>query len=133
MDDPRDHRGLRPMLAQTQAAPADPPETQPPAPEPSAPVAASEAATTKAAPKVVDSASDARTVNNIMRHSYRVLDNAEKAAMLRVKDLGLLFVQELHAIGGTDPLGVQLASRELAVAQTKIEEGVMWAVKHITR
>lgn len=81
----------------------------------------------------VDADSDARTVNNTMRHQYRVLSDAEKAQMTRLKDLGLAFLQELHAIGGTDPLGERFSSRELALAGTKAEEAVMWAVKHITR
>jgi hypothetical protein len=72
----------------------------------------------------VDSSSDARTVNNVMRHAYRVLSDDEKAAMQTIKDDGLA----LHAL--FDGLG---SSRELSIAKTKIEEAVMWAVKHITR
>lgn len=34
----------------------------------------------------VDSTSDQRVVNNVMRHQYRVLSDAEKAAMLKIKD-----------------------------------------------
>lgn len=81
----------------------------------------------------VSSTSDDRVVNNVMRHNYRVLSDAEKDAMKSVKDLGLDAVNLLHQIGGTDPAGERLASRELSLAQTKIEEAVMWAVKHITR
>jgi hypothetical protein len=71
----------------------------------------------------VDSASDARTVNNVMRHEYRVLSAAEKAQMKRIKDLGLEFVSAVESTG---------RSRENALAITKIEEAVMWAVKHLT-
>lgn len=71
----------------------------------------------------VDSTSDARTVNNTMRHQYRVLSDAEKAAMAKVKDMGLAFHDFVAAIG---------QSRELSIAKTKIEEAVMWAVKHLT-
>jgi hypothetical protein len=71
----------------------------------------------------VQSESDQRTVNNTMRHQYRVLDDAEKQNMVKVKDLGL----ELHSF--IDGLG---ASREISLAKTKVEEAVMWAVKHIT-
>jgi hypothetical protein len=60
---------------------------------------------------------------NIMRHQYRVLTDAEKANMQKVKDLGLDFYALLHNIGN---------SRELSLAKTKCEEAVMWAVKHIT-
>lgn len=74
--------------------------------------------------ETVDSASDARTVNNVMRHAYRVLSDAEKAQMQALKDKGL----ELHAL--IESVG---KSRELSIALTKTEEAVMWAVKHITR
>ena len=73
--------------------------------------------------KVVDSSSDERTVNNVMRHSYRVLSEPEKAAMQKIKDDGLAFHNFLDSLGN---------SRELSVAKTKIEEAVMWAVKHVT-
>ena len=72
----------------------------------------------------VDSTSDARTVNNVMRHQYRVLTDAEKALMQAIKDKGL----ELHGL--IDSIG---KSRELSLALTKTEEAVMWAVKHLTR
>jgi hypothetical protein len=71
----------------------------------------------------VDSTSDDRTVNNTMRHQYRTLSDSEKADMLKVKDMGL----EFHTL--VSNLGV---SREVSLAKTKIEEAVMWAVKHIT-
>jgi len=71
----------------------------------------------------VDSTSDERTVNNTMRHAYRVLSDTEKESMSRVKDMGLEFYNELSSLGN---------SRELSLAKTKIEEAVMWAVKHIT-
>lgn len=71
----------------------------------------------------VDSTSDARTVNNVMRHQYRVLSDAEKAQMQAIKDKGLELHEIIKGIG---------ASRELSLAATKTEEAVMWAVKHIT-
>ena len=71
----------------------------------------------------VPSTDDARTVNNVMRHAYRVLSDEEKAAMQWIKDTGLALVEYLDQLGG---------SRELALAKTKIEEAVMWSVKHIT-
>jgi hypothetical protein len=71
----------------------------------------------------VDSTSDDRTVNNTMRHAYRVLSDAEKANMQAIKDGGLKFHELVSGLGN---------SRELALAKTKIEEAVMWAVKHIT-
>lgn len=82
--------------------------------------------------KLVDALSDARTVNNTMRHQYRVLNDAEKQLMGRIKDVGGEFLALLHQAGGTDPAETRLGSRELSLAQTKIEEAVMWAVKHVT-
>ena len=43
--------------------------------------------TANAAQKV-DSASDDRTANNAVRHTYRVLDQSEKDAMVAIKDAG---------------------------------------------
>lgn len=72
----------------------------------------------------VPSTSDSRTVNNTMRHAYRVLSDVEKAQMQAIKDHGLAFHDFVEGVG---------QSRELSLAKTKIEEAVMWAVKHITR
>lgn len=74
-------------------------------------------------PEMVDSTSDARTVNNTLRHQYRVLTDAEKAQITHAKDLGAEFLSFCDSLG---------SSRELSLAKTKIEEAVMWAVKHIT-
>lgn len=72
----------------------------------------------------VASESDERTVNNAMRHQYRVLSDAEKRDMVRLKDMGVEF---LATIDVCVPKG-----REASLAKTKIEEGVMWAVKGLT-
>ena len=71
----------------------------------------------------VDSASDDRTANNAACHQYRVLSDAEKAQMVRLKDLGAVFIAFCNEIG---------KSRELALAVTNAEQAVMWAVKHVT-
>ena len=60
---------------------------------------------------------------NIMRHKYRVLTDTEKVHMQTVKDKGLEFFAYVDSVG---------SSREISLAKTKIEEAVMWAVKHIT-
>lgn len=80
----------------------------------------------------VDSASDERTANNAVRHQYRVLGDAEKANMMRVKDAGAAFIALLHEIGGTDVGGDRFASRDLSLANTHAEDAVMRAVRHIT-
>ncbi len=71
----------------------------------------------------VDSTSDERTVNNTMRHQYKVLNDAEKANMAKIKDMGLEMHEFVSSLGST---------RETSLAKTKIEEAVMWAVKHVT-
>lgn len=71
----------------------------------------------------VASTSDARTVNNVMRHEYRVLSDAEKAVMQKIKDDGRALHEFISGLG---------SSRELSVAKTKLEECVMWTVKHLT-
>ncbi|GGB14993.1 hypothetical protein GCM10011380_00510 [Sphingomonas metalli] len=71
----------------------------------------------------VESASDDRTANNAVRHTYRVLSDAEKAQMVAIKDAGAELLRLIGEAGN---------SRELSIARTKTEEAVMWAVKHVT-
>ncbi len=71
-----------------------------------------------------DDTSDARVKNNVMRHEYRTLTDAEKANMKTIKDIGLEFIKLCDDIS---------SSRELSLAKTKMEEAVFWAVKHITK
>ena len=62
--------------------------------------------------------------NDTMRRNALVaLSGDDVARIEQVK----LFGQEFH-----DKLTDLGASRELSLAKTKIEEAVMWAVKHIT-
>ena len=72
----------------------------------------------------INSTSDARTANNAVRHTYRVLTDAEKQQMLDLKDIGAAFIAKCQEIGG---------SRELSLAVTNAEQAVMWAVKHVTK
>lgn len=74
-------------------------------------------------PESIDSASDDRTANNAVRHTYRVLSDAEKQQMTDLKDKGAEFINLCQSVG---------QSRELSLAITKIEEAVMWSVKHVT-
>ena len=73
--------------------------------------------------KQFDSADDRRTINNVMRHQYRELTEDEKGQMQTIKDQGLLLYNSIDGIG---------QSRELSLAKTKVEEAVMWAIKHVT-
>lgn len=87
---------------------------------------------------MVESTNDARTSNNTMRHQYRVLNETEKLQIQKLKDQGLEFLNQLHQVSGTwaswmDNPETKLSSRELSIAQTKMEEAVMWAVKAITK
>lgn len=63
------------------------------------------------------------STSDTMRHQYRTLNEAEKANMLKVKDMGLELHRFMSGLGNT---------REISLAKTKVEEAVMWAVKHIT-
>lgn len=67
---------------------------------------------------------DELTETNVLRHSYRELTIQEKTQIGAVKDIGQEFLTTLESIG---------SSRELSLAKTKVEEAVMWAVKHVTR
>lgn len=71
----------------------------------------------------VESTSDERIVNNTMRHKYRVLSDADKENIASIKNMGMEFHNFVAGIGN---------GREISLAKTKIEEAVMWAVKHIT-
>lgn len=73
---------------------------------------------------MIDSTSDDRIFNNVMRHEYRVLSDVEKAQMKRLKDIGAEFLAMCDSLG---------TSRELSLAKTNAEQAVMWAVKHLTR
>lgn len=79
----------------------------------------------------IDSASDGRTANNAVRHQYRTLTDEEKMEMQHIKDMGAEFISMLHRLGGTDPNGERMGSRDLALAQTHMEDAVMRAVRHI--
>ena len=72
----------------------------------------------------VDSASDNRTANNAVRHTYRVLSDAEKQQMVDLKDIGAAFIAKCQEMGG---------SRELPLEITNAGQAVMWPVKHVTR
>lgn len=87
----------------------------------------------------VSSASDERTANNAVRHAYRVLSDAEKATMMALKDKGaelLALINDLRTppvpVGG-EGMALVTIDRELNIAAERVEEAVMWAVKHITR
>lgn len=61
--------------------------------------------------------------DNIMRQTYRELTPTEKAQMQAVKDKGAELYKVINDLG---------RSRELSLGMTRVEEAVMWAVKHIT-
>ena len=72
----------------------------------------------------IRSESDDRTANNAVRHTYRVMTDAEKQQMVDLKDISAAFIAKCQEIGG---------SRELSLAITNAEQAVMWAVKHVTK
>lgn len=71
----------------------------------------------------IPSTSDQRTSNNTVRHQYRTLSEEEKTKMLTIKDKGLELIEYIDD---------NVPGREGALAKTRIEEAVMWAVKGIT-
>lgn len=71
----------------------------------------------------IKSESDDRTANNAVRHTYRILSDAEKQQMVDLKDLAAAFIAKCNEIG---------KSRELSLAITNAEQAAMWAVKHVT-
>lgn len=72
---------------------------------------------------IIPSTDDFRVELSPVRHTYRLLSDTEKELIDRIKDQGQAFFDLLSAE----------QSREIALARTKIEEAVMWAVKHVTR
>ncbi|MEM7671405.1 MAG: hypothetical protein AAF317_20155, partial [Pseudomonadota bacterium] len=82
---------------------------------------------------VVKGTSDANTENNSLRQNDRGLNDAEKRQVDQIKAQGHQLLMTLHAIGGTDPTGERMASRDLSLAQTHIEDAVMRAVRHVTK
>ncbi|UOF81279.1 hypothetical protein [Caudoviricetes sp.] len=69
------------------------------------------------------STDDNRTVNNTVRHQYRVLSDEEKQKLNDVKDKALEFIELVRGLG---------QGREYSIAITKAEEASMWAVRGIT-
>lgn len=78
----------------------------------------------------IDSTSDQRNVNNTVRHTYRELTDEEKAVVGELKRIGEEFLATLDVVDGVT--GGQVR-REIALARTKAEEAVMWAVKGVTK
>lgn len=83
-------------------------------------------------PQRMRSTSDERVTNNSARQTYRTLSEMEKAQVDSLKELGAMFIGLCHEIGGTDPDGERLGSRDLSLAVTHVEDAVMRAVRHIT-
>ncbi len=71
----------------------------------------------------VDSTSDARTANNVMRHEYRVLSEAEKQDMKRLKGIGAEFISVLNGICDRDGHGN--FPPDLRNAADRVQEAVM--------
>lgn len=79
-------------------------------------------------PKRKISATDDARTENTVRHKYRVLNDLEKQLMDVVKDKGADLLEAINAVAVKPSAG-----RECAIARTKAEEAVMWAVKGLTK
>lgn len=73
---------------------------------------------------MIPSESDRRVENNVMRHEYRLLQDWEKANMLKIKNDGEALLKFIQSLG---------SGRELSLAVTNLEQAVMWSVKWITK
>lgn len=73
--------------------------------------------------KTYASTDDKRAESQPMRHQYRELSAEEKQMVSDLKTKGQELLDLIEKAG---------ASRELAIARTKTEEAVMWAVKGVT-
>lgn len=60
-----------------------------------------------------------------MTPEFKMLSDQDMNDIKEAQALGQAFMDKLEALGGN--------TRELALAKTKIEEAVMWTVKHITK
>ena len=70
----------------------------------------------------VQSESDERTVNNDVRHQYRILSDAEKDTMVLIKDLGLGFITILLSLAsqlGAKPRSPRPKLRKLSCGQSR--------------
>lgn len=86
----------------------------------------------------VESTSDARTINNVARHEYRVLSDAEKAQMKAVKDVGADFIELIDSLR---PAPVREINSEIVSVEVvpdydraieKVQEAIFWAVHGLT-
>lgn len=60
---------------------------------------------------------------------YRVLSDAEKAAMNELKELEVRILSDLEAVGEIPGIN----QRSLALGKTNIQQGFMWAIRAIAR
>lgn len=65
-----------------------------------------------------------RQPSDIVRTEYKTLTTDEESQVRHLKECGAELLRVLDGIG---------SSRELSLAKTRIEEAVMWGVKHLTR
>ena len=63
-------------------------------------------------------------MSDVFRKQYRELSSLEEDTLAMIKDRA----ESLH-----DSLEVLGQGREISLAKTKLEECVMWAVKHLTK
>lgn len=77
-----------------------------------------------------ESTDDARTeVGNATRFQYRKLTDEEKALMEGIKTEGQRLIDRLDLLRNATPE----AAREYSLGITNIEQGIMWAVKGLTK
>lgn len=73
-----------------------------------------------------------RTKVSGIRHTYRALTDAEKQAVDSIKDLGQALWDCVEQLAQDHAMHRPGSGRSYALAQTNIEQAVMWAVHGIT-
>lgn len=72
---------------------------------------------------------DADTVTSRFRPKYRALSDREKALHDGIKDWAAGMEAKFNEVSSLN----SASGREIALAMTKLEESVMWAVKGLTK
>lgn len=70
----------------------------------------------------------------VVRHTYRVLSDLEKAQVATIKDAGPALISAIDAVRGQSAARAPHIDDDymLNIADQRVQESVMWAVKHIT-
>jgi hypothetical protein len=71
-------------------------------------------------------------MTDVFRKEYKPLDESQKECIASIKEKASLLYKELQAVSDLDKYCFD-CGREIAIAKTKLEECVMWAIKGVTK